>query len=131
MRIEDKLLEGNLATVLMAILADGASYGYAIVAEAERRTNGRLKIKQNALYPALHKLEAAGLIEGEWREAAGRRRRYYELTTKGRVDYERRRARWREFAETMEAALGTGSVTAGFGIHATSRDGACPHVFCN
>ena len=101
----DKLLEGNLATVLMAILADGASYGYAIVAEAERRTSGRLKIRQSALYPALHKLEADGLIEGDWREAAGRRRRYYKLSSKGRREYERRLARWREFSQTMDAAL--------------------------
>jgi len=101
----DKLLEGNLATILMAILADGASYGYAIVAEAERRTSGRLKIRQSALYPALHKLEADGLIEGDWREAAGRRRRYYKLSPTGRREYERRIARWREFSKTMNAAL--------------------------
>ena len=105
MRTEDKLLEGNLATVLMAILADGASYGYAIVVEAERRTNGRLRIKQNALYPALHRLEADGLIEGEWREVAGRRRRYYRLTPKGKRELERKLARWREFSTTMNAAL--------------------------
>jgi PadR family transcriptional regulator, regulatory protein PadR len=115
MRIDDKLLEGNLATVLMAILADGASYGYAIVAEAERRTNGKLQIKQNALYPALHKLEADDFIEGEWREAAGRRRRYYKLTPKGRADYERRRARWKEFSETMNAALQKADLASLFG----------------
>lgn len=106
MRTDDKLLEGNLATVIMAILADGASYGYAIVAEGERRTGGRLKIRQNALYPALHKLEADALIEGDWREAGGRRRRYYNLTPAGRAEFDRRRARWREFATTMNAALG-------------------------
>jgi len=102
---EDKLLEGNLATVLLAILADGASYGYAIVAEAERRSGGKLKIKQNALYPALHKLEADEMIAGEWREALGRRRRYYHLTPKGKKEFTRRRARWREFADSMNAVL--------------------------
>jgi PadR family transcriptional regulator, regulatory protein PadR len=105
MRADDKLLEGNLATVIMAILAGGDSYGYAIVAEAERRTGGKLKIRQNALYPALHKLEADEFIAGEWREAAGRQRRYYRLTPKGKTDYERRRARWKEFSETMNSAL--------------------------
>lgn len=106
MRSDDKLLEGNLATIIMAILADGSSYGYAIVAEAERRTGSRLRIQQNALYPSLHKLEADELIEGEWQEALGRRRRYYRLTPKGKADFERRRTRWREFATTMNAALG-------------------------
>ena len=105
MRTDDKLLEGNLATVVMAILADGANYGYAIVAEAERRTDGRLRIRQNALYPALHRLEAEGVIAGEWREAAGRRRRYYRLTPKGKREFERKRARWREFSGTMNAVL--------------------------
>jgi len=105
MRGEDKLLEGNLATVLLAILADGDSYGYAIVAEAERRSGGRLLIKQNALYPALHKLEAEEMIAGEWREALGRRRRYYHLTAKGKREFSRRSARWREFADSMNAVL--------------------------
>ena len=105
MRKDDKLLEGNLASVIMAILADRANYGYAIVTEAERRTDGRLRIRQNALYPALHKLEAEGMILGEWREAGGRRRRYYRLTPRGRKELERKLARWREFAGTMNAAL--------------------------
>jgi PadR family transcriptional regulator, regulatory protein PadR len=105
MRSEDKLLEGNLATVLLAMLADGASYGYALVAEAERRSGGRLKIQQNALYPALHKLEAEEMIAGEWREALGRRRRYYHLTPKGKKEFARKSARWREFADTMNAVL--------------------------
>ncbi|NIO71430.1 MAG: PadR family transcriptional regulator [Anaerolineae bacterium] len=103
--MDKKLLEGNLATVLMAILAGGASYGYAIVAEVERRTEGRLRIRQNALYPALHRLEAEGLIAGEWREAQGRRRRYYRLTPRGKKELRRRRAHWREFSATINAAL--------------------------
>ncbi len=106
MRTEDKLLEGNLATVLMALLLDGATYGYAIVAEAERRTGGRLKIRQNALYPALHKLEADGMVAGEWREVAGRRRRYYRLTPRGRLNLKRKLTRWREFSATIDAVLG-------------------------
>jgi DNA-binding PadR family transcriptional regulator len=105
MRADDKLLEGNLATVVMAILADRPSYGYAIVAEAERRTNGRLRIRQNALYPALHKLEGQGVIAGEWREAQGRRRRYYRLTPQGKKDLSRKVARWREFTGAINAVL--------------------------
>lgn len=106
MRTDDKLLEGNLATVLMAILSDGPSYGYAIIVEAEQRTGGRLRIRQNALYPALHKLEGRGMVAGEWQEAGGRRRRYYRLTPKGRKELERRTARWREFAASMDDVLG-------------------------
>ena len=105
MRTDSKQLEGNLATILMALLAEGASYGYAIVAKAKGRSAGRLRIRQNALYPALHKLEAQGLVAGEWREAGGRRRRYYRLTPRGRKELERRGARWREFAATMNAVL--------------------------
>jgi PadR family transcriptional regulator PadR len=105
MRADDKLLEGNLATVLLALLADAPSYGYALVAEAERRSEGRLRIRQSALYPALHSLEGQGLIAGEWREARGRRRRYYRLTPRGKKELGRKRARWREFATTMDAVL--------------------------
>jgi DNA-binding PadR family transcriptional regulator len=108
MRTEDKLLEGNLETVLMALLADGPTYGYALVAEAERRTAGQLRIRQNALYPALHRLEADRMVAGEWREAAGRRRRYYHLTPAGRTELERKLARWRQFSETINAVLNGG-----------------------
>jgi len=104
-RTEDKLLEGNLEAVLMAIIADGPTYGYAIVAEVERRTDGRLRIRQNALYPALHRLERQELIAGEWREAQGRRRRYYRLTSRGKREVARKIARWREFSAAMNAAL--------------------------
>lgn len=113
MRSDDKLLEGNLATILMVLLADGPSYGYAIVAEAERRTKGRLHIRQSALYPALHRLEGQGLINGEWREARGRRRRYYRLTPRGKKELARKRLRWREFAATMNAVLREGRHAAG------------------
>jgi DNA-binding PadR family transcriptional regulator len=105
MRGEDKLLEGNLATILMALLSDGPSYGYALLSEAQRRSQGRLHIRQNALYPALHRLEADKFIAGEWQSAQRRRRRYYRLTPKGRKELDRRRARWREFSVGMNAVL--------------------------
>jgi PadR family transcriptional regulator PadR len=113
MRTDDKLLEGNLATVIMAILADGPNYGYAIVVEAERRTDGRMRIRQNALYPALHRLEGQRFVSGEWRDAQGRRRRYYRLTPQGKRELERKLARWREFASTMNAALKEAENAAG------------------
>jgi DNA-binding PadR family transcriptional regulator len=104
-RSNGKLLEGNLATVLMALLAEEPAYGYALVAEAERRTRGRLRIRQSALYPALHRLEAQGLVAGKWLETHGRRRRYYRLTPRGKRELERKRSRWREFSATMNAVL--------------------------
>ena len=107
-RADDKLLEGNLDTVLLSILAAEPSYGYQIVTEAERRTEGRLRVRENALYPALHRMERQGLLSGEWRTEGVRRRRYYRLTKQGGQELKRRRARWREFADTMSAALGEG-----------------------
>ena len=105
-RSDDKLLEGNLDTVLLSVLAAGASYGYQILVEAERRTGGRLRVRENALYPALHRLERQGLLDAEWRTEQARRRRYYRLTERGQQELSRRRARWREFAAAMDAALG-------------------------
>ena len=70
--------------MLLAVIAGTSSYGYQIVLEIERRTEGRLQVKENALYPALHRLERNGFLEAEWQTEGGRRRRYYRLTERGR-----------------------------------------------
>jgi DNA-binding PadR family transcriptional regulator len=103
MRAEE--LRGHLDGLLLAALEDGPRHGYAVMETLRRSTGGRLDLPTGTIYPALHRLEQAGLIAGSWAIAAGRRRRMYQLTAAGTAALSAKRASWRDFAATMSAAL--------------------------
>lgn len=103
MRAEE--LKGHLDALLLAALEEGPRHGYAVMEALRRSTAGRLDLPTGTIYPALHRLEASGLIAGSWLVVAGRRRRLYELTAAGAQSLSGKRADWRDFAEMMSAAL--------------------------
>ena len=103
MRAEE--LKGHLDAVLLAALEDGPRHGYAMMEALKQSTGGRLDLPTGTIYPALRRLEQAGLITGSWSVVGGRRRREYRLTAAGRRALSGRRADWREFAATVSAAL--------------------------
>jgi PadR family transcriptional regulator PadR len=81
-------------------------YGYQIIRELERRSEGYFKFKEGTLYPALHRLEKAGLIEGKWQTlSSGRQRRYYYITDKGRRVLAEKMSQWREFFAAMNLII--------------------------
>ena len=105
-----QLLKGNTPTLVLAVLAEGSSHGYAIVKEIGRRCEGALDMKQATLYPVLQALERDGLIEGEWdTHNAERPRRVYRITPAGRDDLAKRSRSWRSFAEAIDRVLGSGA----------------------
>ncbi|HEY4464271.1 MAG TPA: helix-turn-helix transcriptional regulator [Streptosporangiaceae bacterium] len=103
MRAEE--LKGHLDALLLAALEDGPRHGYAVMEALRQSTGGRLDLPTGTIYPALRRLEAAGLITGSWSVVAGRRRRDYRLTTAGEKALSGKRADWRDFAATVSAAL--------------------------
>jgi len=103
MRAEE--LKGHLDALLLAALEDGPRHGYAVIESLRESTSGRLDLPTGTIYPALHRLEEAGLIAGSWSVVGGRRRRSYRLTESGVRELAGRRAGWREFAAVVEAAL--------------------------
>ena len=98
-------LKGHLDALLLAALEDGPRHGYAVMEALRDSTGGRLDLPTGTIYPALHRLEAAGLITGSWSVVAGRRRRRYALTASGEWALTRRRAEWRDFTAIIGAAL--------------------------
>src|SRR5215468_10520095 len=100
-----ELLKGHLDALLLATLEDGPRHGYAVMETLRESTGGRLDLPTGTIYPALHRLETAGLIKGSWSVVAGRRRRLYQLTAAGAGALSRKRADWRDFAAMMSAAL--------------------------
>jgi PadR family transcriptional regulator, regulatory protein PadR len=103
MRAEE--LKGHLDALLLAALEGGPRHGYAVIEALRQDTGGRLDLPTGTIYPALRRLEQAGLITGSWSVVAGRRRRCYRLTETGQQALAGRRAAWREFAATVSAVL--------------------------
>ena len=95
----------HLDALLLAILAWGPAHGYAAIDELRRRSGDAFDLPEGTVYPALHRLERAGLLASRWTSADGRRRRVYRLTRKGRGALARERREWAGFAEAIEAVL--------------------------
>jgi PadR family transcriptional regulator PadR len=106
MRFDRELLKGNTPTVVLAILADGPLHGYSIAKEMRRRSGETLTLGQGVLYPILHRLEARGLIRGEWEPRTGTpSRKRYAITPAGRAELRKRRNEWAAFSDVMAKVL--------------------------
>jgi DNA-binding PadR family transcriptional regulator len=98
-----ELLKGHLDLLLLSVLADAPLHGYAVIEELRRR--GGFELPEGTVYPALHRLEAAALVDSRWSSETGRKRRVYSLTRKGRRELARRRDEWRAFAGAVGAVV--------------------------
>jgi PadR family transcriptional regulator PadR len=104
--MERERLKGNLDLLLLSVLAAGPAHGYAIITALRERSEGAFDLGEGTVYPALHRLERAGLLAGEWVEGLGRRRRVYALTGKGAAALVAEQGQWRRFAAGMQAVVG-------------------------
>ena len=100
-------IKGHLDALLLAVVADGPVHGYAVLERLRARSGGRFDLPEGTVYPALHRLEADGLLRSEWTTAGGRRRRQYELTKRGGGELSKRAENWRRFAAAVEQVLAT------------------------
>jgi DNA-binding PadR family transcriptional regulator len=99
---QKELLKGSTETLLLSLLAREAMYGYQLVKEMERRSSGYFRFREGTLYPALHRLERRGLVQGKWQEAPnGMPRRYYYITPRGRRVLAERLAEWERFSRAV------------------------------
>jgi PadR family transcriptional regulator, regulatory protein PadR len=101
-----QVLKGQLDLLLLAAVGTGPAHGYAIVEQLRERSGGTFDLAEGTVYPALHRLEQAGLLRSGWSTAAGRRRRVYELTARGRAALEAQQRDWRQFSSAVSAVLG-------------------------
>ena len=98
-------LKGHLDGLILATLAAESLHGYAVVEALKTHSNGALTLPEGTVYPALHRLEADGLLSSEWSTASGRRRRIYKVTRRGENELGAHRERWRVFCATIETVL--------------------------
>jgi transcriptional regulator len=103
--MRSEALKGHLDGLMLATLQAGPAHGYAIAQTLRARSDGAFDLPEGTLYPALHRLERAGMVASEWSTQAGRRRRTYRLTRAGEKALTERRSEWRLFATAIEAVL--------------------------
>ena len=105
MHIDKDLVAASSTPLVLAILAEGESYGYAILKQVRELSGGELEWTDGMLYPLLHRLLRLGYVTTEWRTPPrGRRRRYYAITDDGRAALVDQRRQW----ATVARALGDG-----------------------
>jgi PadR family transcriptional regulator PadR len=101
--IDKDLVAASATPLVLAILAEGESYGYAILKRVRELSGGELEWTDGMLYPLLHRLRRLGYVTTEWRTPPeGRRRRYYEITDDGRAALAEQQRQW----QTVARALG-------------------------
>lgn len=102
MDIGKDLVAASSTPLILAIVAEADSYGYAILKRVGELSGGRLQWTDGMLYPVLHRLERQGHIEGRWGVSeSGRRRKYYRITEQGLAELTEQRKQW----QTVDAAL--------------------------
>jgi PadR family transcriptional regulator PadR len=105
-------LKGHLDGLLLAVLESGPTHGYAVIEALRAGSGGTFDLPTGTVYPALHRLEALGLVVSTWSAGSGRRRRVYALTAAGRSALSEQRAGWREFAGAVHAVMNGGQAWA-------------------
>jgi transcriptional regulator len=104
--MEGEMLKGHLDMIVLAALAPGPAHGYAVIEEIRRKSGRAFDLPEGTVYPALHRLEQAGLLSSRWVTAeSGRRRRVYALTRQGERALTERRAVWRQFSDAVGGLL--------------------------
>src|SRR5262249_5988765 len=103
MDVGKDLVAASSTPLVLALLAEGESYGYAIIKRVRELSHGQLEWTDGMLYPVLHRLERQGLVASKWGASEpGRRRKYYRLTKQGRAELEAERKRWQVVDKTLD-----------------------------
>ena len=102
MEINKDLIAASSTPLVLAILAEADSYGYAILQRVRELSGGHLAWTDGMLYPVLHRLERLGHVEARWEVAqSGRRRKYYSITSQGRAQLAEERRQWQAVDDTL------------------------------
>jgi DNA-binding PadR family transcriptional regulator len=108
MQITKDLVAASTTPMVLGILAEGESYGYAILKEVSARSGGNLTWTDGLLYPLLHRLERLGHVESVWRRPeSGRKRKYYRITDSGRAELAEQHKQWEAVVDALRGVWET------------------------
>lgn len=115
MRIDKDLVAASATPLVLGILAEGESYGYAILKQVNEVSGGRMTWTDGMLYPLLHRLERLGQVQASWGTSeSGRRRKVYAITDAGRSALTERRQQWEVVAEALDQIWNASRVEPGW-----------------
>jgi PadR family transcriptional regulator, regulatory protein PadR len=107
-RIGKDLVAASAMPLVLAILDEGDSYGYAILKRIDELSGGEMEWTDGMLYPLLHRLDRLGYVEATWdAPPGGRRRRYYRITPGGRTALHEQRRQWEVVSSALQNAWHT------------------------
>jgi DNA-binding PadR family transcriptional regulator len=111
--IQKDLVAASATPIVLSILRQGDSYGYAIIRKVREVSGERIEWTDGMLYPVLHRLEAAGFVRSTWKTAAtGRRRKYYRITREGKAELARLKEQWEVVHSALERLAEPGETGA-------------------
>jgi len=99
-------LKGHLDMLLLSVLSRGPGHGYEVITRLRERSDGAFELPEGTVYPALHRLEEAGLLASAWDVVSRRRRRIYRLTPAGAAALAEQAEQWRDFSGSVARVLG-------------------------
>jgi PadR family transcriptional regulator PadR len=101
-KVTKDLVAASSTPMVLGILAEGESYGYAILRRINELSGGELDWSEGLLYPLLHRLERLGYVESSWQSVTGeRRRKYYRITDDGLAELAEQRRQWSTVVDTL------------------------------
>ncbi len=100
-----EVIKNHLELLVLTALKAGPGHGYSIIRAVRDRSGGEFELLEGSLYPALHRLERDGLVTSSWSEVAGRKRRVYKLSRRGRAVLQEQERDWRRFERAMNLVL--------------------------
>jgi PadR family transcriptional regulator PadR len=102
-KVAKDLVAASATPMVLGILAEGESYGYAILKRINELSGGELEWTEGLLYPLLHRLERLGHVESAWQSVTGeRRRKYYRVTDQGLAELAEQRRQWDTVVDTLK-----------------------------
>ena len=116
MEISKDLMAASSTPIVLAIVAEADSYGYAILQRVRELSGGHIEWTDGMLYPVLHRLERLGHVEARWEVSeSGRRRKYYRITPDGRAQLAEERRQWQAVDSTLRGLWQLLAVTIAVG----------------
>lgn len=111
LQINKQMIKGSTETLILTLLQAQPMYGYELIKELHRQSEGVFSLKEGTLYPILHAMEIEGWVEAYWAEVEGRKRKYYAIREQGIQALQHKKAEWSLFRRAVDRVIGEGGLT--------------------
>ena len=105
MAIDKSLISGSMSMLILRLLSEKDMYGYEMIDTLRKRSENVFELKAGTLYPLLHSLEDKNYLTSYEEEAAGKTRKYYQLTKEGRTFLEKKQKEWEQYSRAVTNVL--------------------------